>query len=122
MQLQTMDAEAWLEERTRMEVRIKKLTSELAKLREHVYRTGSPKKVGVYACRAPLDNIHDSATLYEDHFLMWFEGEWYYLDSDQKFRGEVYGWVGPLPRVPKYVLPHWRKTLRNKSRVCDSGV
>jgi hypothetical protein len=54
-----------------------------------------PTTTGVYACRVP----HPVATnITEDKFLIWFDGRWRYLGSDQNYRGEVAGWVGPLPR------------------------
>jgi len=60
------------------------------------YATGRlPSRVGVYACRVPdLDAPH----LLQDQFLVYMEGEWCYLGSDQRFRGEVKGWIGPLQR------------------------
>lgn len=54
-----------------------------------------PTTTGVYACRVPMDQCPG---LYEDKFLMWFEGNWSYLSSDAKYRGEVTGWIGPLQR------------------------
>jgi hypothetical protein len=53
-----------------------------------------PKYVGVYACRIP----HNSSLLLEDKFLMWIDNKWWYPGSDQKYRGEVLGWIGPLQR------------------------
>lgn len=54
-----------------------------------------PTETGVYACRVP----HPQApVLLIDKFLMWFQGEWSYMGSDQIYRGEVIGWVGPLQR------------------------
>jgi hypothetical protein len=53
-----------------------------------------PTQTGVYACRVPMDD----SVLMEDKFLMWFEGRWSYPGSDQRYRGEVIGWVGPLQR------------------------
>lgn len=55
--------------------------------------TEAPAERGVYACRIP----HDIDGLYDDEFLIWFDG-WFYCGSDQKFRGEVVGWIGPLQR------------------------
>lgn len=59
------------------------------------YNQGDPTETGVYACRVPCD--YDDF-LQEDIFLMWFEGRWGYQRSDQNYRGEVLGWVGPLQR------------------------
>lgn len=60
------------------------------------YITGQdPVERGVYACRVP----HDHAPgLLADLFLMWFDGRWSHLGSDQRYRGEVLGWAGPLQR------------------------
>lgn len=57
---------------------------------------GLPQKAGVYACRA--DDPRGSG-LVVDIFLTWFNGRWRYIHSDQYFRGEVHGWIGPLPRL-----------------------
>lgn len=54
-----------------------------------------PSEVGVYACRVPL---HGLETLLEDKFLIWIENAWWHIGSDQRYRGEVIGWVGPLRR------------------------
>jgi hypothetical protein len=53
-----------------------------------------PSKAGVYACRVPDKQV----SLLLDRFLVWYQGSWYYPSSDQRFRGEVKGWIGPLPR------------------------
>ena len=63
------------------------------------YQTGEPHEVGVYACR-----VLGEVGLYEnieDVFLMWIDGKWAYLSSDQYCRKGVVGWLGPLPRWPK---------------------
>lgn len=52
-----------------------------------------PSETGVYACRVPMTDV-----LYKDEFLMWFGGCWNHLGSDQRYRGEVIGWIGPLQR------------------------
>ena len=57
--------------------------------------TDDPTERGVYACRIPKENLPG---LFEDKFLIWHEGQWGYLGSDQKYRGVVAGWVGPLQR------------------------
>lgn len=60
------------------------------------YTTGQdPAEQGVYACRVPMDR---TPAMYTDVFLMWFEGRWSHLGSDQRYRGEVAGWIGPLQR------------------------
>lgn len=59
------------------------------------YETETPPSLaGVYACR----NLESNGILYEDLFLLWMSGNWYYLGSDQKFRGKLAGWIGPLQR------------------------
>lgn len=60
------------------------------------YNRGTPQFTGVYACRVPLRD----SVLCEDRFLVWMNDEkrWYYPSSDQRFRNEVKGWVGPLQR------------------------
>lgn len=61
--------------------------------------TGDPVMPGVYACRVPMD---ECPGLYEDKFLVWSEGDWCHKNSDQTYRGEVTGWIGPLQRkMPK---------------------
>ncbi len=59
------------------------------------YKTGSPKARGVYACRVPKFGVQG---LLEDVFLFWQENKWWYLSSDQGYRGTVLGWIGPLQR------------------------
>lgn len=54
-----------------------------------------PIKNGVYACRVPCNKVDG---LYEDKFLMWFDGRWSHIGSDQRYRGIVAGWIGPLQR------------------------
>lgn len=54
-----------------------------------------PDERGVYACRVPSERLEG---FHEDKFLMWFSEEWVYPGSDQKYRGEVTGWIGPLQR------------------------
>jgi len=54
-----------------------------------------PTETGVYACRVPMGG---SDFLLEDKFLMWMNGSWGYLRSDQSYRGDVLGWIGPLQR------------------------
>lgn len=65
--------------------------------RKLVYQTGEPTEVGVYACRVPFAGL--AGHLHEDVFLMWLDGCWNYVTSDQTYRGKVFGWIGPLPRT-----------------------
>ncbi len=53
--------------------------------------------VGVYAVRIECDVL--PLPFLRDEFLMWMNGKWSYLGSDQPFRGHVYGWLGPLERL-----------------------
>jgi hypothetical protein len=53
-----------------------------------------PEEVGVYACRIP----GTVPGLLEDLFLLWSQNQWWFYGSDQRYRGEVIGWVGPLQR------------------------
>lgn len=55
----------------------------------------TPEFNGVYACRVDDEMIPG---FLKDVFLMWFDGRWSYLGSDQRYRSEVKGWVGPLQR------------------------
>lgn len=62
------------------------------------YETGNPEKTGVYACRIPDVKMPGFGT---DIFLIWMNDKWGYLGSSEWFRGEVIGWIGPLPRLHK---------------------
>lgn len=55
----------------------------------------NPTEVGVYACRIPHATVNG---LLEDKFLMWFDGRWSHIGSDQRYRGIVAGWIGSLQR------------------------
>lgn len=59
------------------------------------YNTGDPSERGIYACRVE----GDYRNLLKDIFLIWLDGKWGYLGSDQNFRAKVYGWIGPLKRT-----------------------
>ena len=48
------------------------------------YQHGDPTENGVYACR--VDHSFMSG-LMEDIFLLWYDGKWTHLGSDQGFRG-----------------------------------
>lgn len=60
---------------------------------------GAPKETGVYACRIPDDEL--GSPFLKDKFLMWFDGKWSHIGSDQNYRGAVLGWIGPLQRKMK---------------------
>lgn len=53
-----------------------------------------PIAYGVYAVRVPSHGV-----FCKDEFLMWDGSRWFYLSSDQRYRGVVIGWIGPLPRL-----------------------
>lgn len=55
-----------------------------------------PTRVGVYACR--VDDLNMPG-FHKDEFLMFIDGRWWYLFSDQRYRGHVHGFVGPIPRT-----------------------
>lgn len=52
---------------------------------------GEPPHNGMYVCYLPM------VMGYERKLLMWFGGRWSYPSSDQFYRDEVFGWIGPLP-------------------------
>jgi hypothetical protein len=51
---------------------------------------------GIYACRV---DHPDMPGFHTDRFLQLHKGRWGYPGSDQRFRGEIHGWVGPIPRT-----------------------
>jgi hypothetical protein len=64
------------------------------------YNVGAdPTEKGVYACRIPFyaEDGREIGSLQDDKFLVW-DGGWYHRMSDQSYRGEVIGWIGPLQR------------------------
>lgn len=60
------------------------------------YNTGTPPRIGVYACRVPTDD----EVIWKDIFLLWHGGQWCRLGSDQRYRDAVPYWIGPLRRQP----------------------
>ena len=53
---------------------------------------GNPSQAGMYVCF-----VEAGVSQYpEKKLLMWYDG-WSYPSSDQKYRGIIYGWIGPLP-------------------------
>lgn len=59
------------------------------------YNTNTPTEKGVYACRVISD---DAIFWLDDVFLLWDGENWCRLRSDQLYRGDVLGWIGPLQR------------------------
>ncbi len=55
-----------------------------------------PTEVGLYACRA--QDVH-GRRIALDMFLARLENKWWVPWSEEEFKGEVYGWIGPLPRL-----------------------
>lgn len=57
-----------------------------------------PKMLGVYV--AYIDDEHQERWAKRE-FLFWDDRvqRWFYLSSDQKFRGVVHGCIGPLPAM-----------------------
>lgn len=35
----------------------------------------------------------------DKRLLLWHDGYWMHKSSDQLYRGEVYGWIGPIPAM-----------------------
>lgn len=68
------------------------------------YNVGVPWTPGVYACR--VVNVtgetmsNGEKIVCHDLFLLFHENDFYYLGGG-RFRGEIIGWIGPLPRVHK---------------------
>lgn len=54
-----------------------------------------PTEKGVYACRVITD---DAIFWLDDVFLLWDGENWCHLRSNQLYRGDVIGWIGPLQR------------------------
>lgn len=61
---------------------------------------GDPVEKGVYACLTPLysEDGREIGSLTEDKFFLWDGKDWFFRFSDQRYRGEVLGWIGPLQR------------------------
>ena len=60
-------------------------------------KTGDPSQNGLYVAY-----VQPSAELSiwpDKMFLSWYETQWYHTGSDQKYRGEVFGHLGPLPSM-----------------------
>jgi len=58
------------------------------------YDSGTPRESGVYACRIKEEGYAH----WKDFFLFYDSHNWYYLASDQKYRGDVPYFLGPLQR------------------------
>lgn len=53
---------------------------------------GLPEKFGMYVVYVFLIK-----SIIERKLLMFCNDVWFYPSSDQKYRGEILGWIGPLP-------------------------
>lgn len=56
---------------------------------------GTPPKNGMYVAYVEEMGIRFCQKM----LLMWIDGKWCYLSSDQKYRGHAYGWIGPLSKL-----------------------
>lgn len=59
---------------------------------------GRPTKPGLYVAYTNPDDLGRDFKYAERRLLMWDSG-WFHRSSDQKYRGYVYQWVGPLPAL-----------------------
>jgi hypothetical protein len=57
---------------------------------------GSPEEPGLYVAYVRSGFTTSYA---EKMLLMNIDGRWGYPSSDQNYRGEVLGWIGPLPAM-----------------------
>ena len=57
----------------------------------------NPSESGLYVAYVQSQGMLNPYA--EKVLLMWIGGVWGYPSSDQNFRGEVYGWMGPLPAL-----------------------
>ena len=60
-------------------------------------KTGSPSQNGMYI--AYVEPAMELSIWPDKMFLSWYEGQWYHRGSDQKYRGEVFGHIGPVPSM-----------------------
>jgi hypothetical protein len=56
-----------------------------------------PEFAGVYV--AYVNPAHPEIPR-ADRIILLYHVDWFYQGSDQKYRGIVYGYVGPLPHMP----------------------
>lgn len=55
-----------------------------------------PTTDGIYAVRTPN---YDLPGYDKDIFVQLLNGRWTHIGSDQRFRGDIFGWAGPIPRT-----------------------
>ena len=60
-------------------------------------QTGIPTLPGVYVVW--IDDVHVRNPKYTKRYLMDYNDGWFYPHSDQKLRGPIYQWLGPLPAL-----------------------
>jgi len=58
------------------------------------YKEGNPPTAGMYL--AYVDDQFQT-TFAARILLLWHGRQWNYPMSDARYRGHVYGWIGPLP-------------------------
>ena len=58
---------------------------------------GTPPANGMYVAFVNGEYIETYAAR---ELLMWINGQWGYRKSAERYRGHVYGWIGPLPALP----------------------
>ena len=77
-------------------------------------QTGNPKENGVYACFVK-DEIWPAKRM----FLTWDKRhqKWCYPSSDQFYRDEVLGWIGPLEPIRKFI-ERWRGEYEEGQTCC----
>lgn len=56
-----------------------------------------PTQNGLYVAYVNDTVMPATAIAAERMLLMWHDSAWFFRLSDQKYRGYVYGWIGPLP-------------------------
>jgi hypothetical protein len=63
-------------------------------------KKGTPPERGMYV--AYVDTPLPDSKFLQKKLLMWMDDdEWWYPGSDQKYRGQIYCWIGPLPTPNK---------------------
>lgn len=58
---------------------------------------GTPPRNGLYVVYT--DELGAREQYAQRRFLRWADREWLYCLSDKPFAGQVYGWVGPIPKM-----------------------
>lgn len=74
------------------------MSSEVKPLAIDVRNT--PQENGMYVAYVDSDLPH--LRFAARKLLMYVNGKWSYPGSSINFRGEIYGWIGPLPALRYY--------------------